>query len=43
MGVLLNDRRKMKFFTEVAVPEDSRLIGQGRCWTSTFSNATGCG
>ncbi len=28
MGVLLNDRRKMKFFTEVAVPEDSSLIGQ---------------
>jgi di/tricarboxylate transporter len=28
MGVLLNDRRKMKFFTEVAVPEDSQLIGQ---------------
>ncbi|WP_103258926.1 SLC13 family permease [Tabrizicola aquatica] len=28
MGVLLNDRRKMKFFTEVAVPEDSPLIGQ---------------
>ena len=28
MGVLLNDRRKMKFFTEVAVPEHSPLIGQ---------------
>jgi di/tricarboxylate transporter len=28
MGVLLNDRRKMKFFTEVAVPEDSSLIGK---------------
>ncbi len=28
MGVLLTDRRKMKFFTEVAVPEDSQLIGQ---------------
>jgi di/tricarboxylate transporter len=28
MGVLLNDRRKMKFFTEVAVPVDSQLIGQ---------------
>jgi di/tricarboxylate transporter len=27
MGVLLSDRRKMKFFTEVAVPEDSTLIG----------------
>jgi di/tricarboxylate transporter len=28
MGVLLNDRRKMKFFTEVAVPEDSPLVGK---------------
>lgn len=28
MGVLLSDRRKMKYFTEVAVPEDSPLIGQ---------------
>ena len=28
MGMLLSDRRKMKFFTEVAVPEDSQLIGQ---------------
>ncbi len=28
MGALLSDRRKMKFFTEVAVPEDSTLIGQ---------------
>lgn len=28
MGTLLNDRRKMKYFTEVAVPEDSPLIGQ---------------
>ncbi|WP_309663265.1 SLC13 family permease, partial [Tabrizicola sp.] len=28
MGALLSDRRKMKFFTEVAVPEDSPLIGQ---------------
>lgn len=28
MGVLLSDRSKMKFFTEVAVPEDSQLIGQ---------------
>ena len=25
---LLSDRRKMKFFTEVAVPEDCALIGQ---------------
>ncbi|MEY4982187.1 MAG: hypothetical protein RIR62_453 [Pseudomonadota bacterium] len=28
MGTLLSDRRKMKYFTEVAVPEDSPLIGQ---------------
>ena len=28
MGVLLSDRSRMKFFTEVAVPEDSQLIGQ---------------
>ncbi len=28
MGVLLSDRRKMKYFTEVAVPADSSLIGQ---------------
>ena len=28
MGTLLADRRKMKYFTEVAVPEDSPLIGQ---------------
>jgi di/tricarboxylate transporter len=28
MSVLLSDKRKMKFFTEVAVPEDSSLLGQ---------------
>ncbi len=28
MGMLLGDRSKMKFFTEVAVPEDSALIDQ---------------
>jgi di/tricarboxylate transporter len=28
MGVLLSEKRRMKFFTEVAVPEDSSLIGQ---------------
>ncbi len=28
MGVMLADRRKLKFFTEVALPEDSKLIGQ---------------
>jgi di/tricarboxylate transporter len=27
MGMLLSEKRKMKFFTEVAVPEDSSLIG----------------
>jgi len=29
MGTLLSDRRKMKYFTEVAIPEGSPLIGQG--------------
>ncbi len=28
MGVLLSDRRKLKFFTEVAVPEGSSLVGR---------------
>jgi di/tricarboxylate transporter len=28
MGMLLTDRKKMKYFTEVAIPEDSPLIGQ---------------
>jgi di/tricarboxylate transporter len=28
MGALLGDRKKMKYFTEVAIPEDSQLIGQ---------------
>ena len=28
MGALLTDRRKMKYFTEVAVPEGSSLIGK---------------
>ncbi len=28
MGVLLSDRRRMKFFTEVALPEGSSLVGQ---------------
>jgi di/tricarboxylate transporter len=28
MGTLLSDRSKMKYFTEVAIPEDSPLIGQ---------------
>lgn len=28
MGTLLSDRKKMKYFTEVAIPEDSPLVGQ---------------
>lgn len=28
MGMLLTDRKKLKYFTEVAIPEDSPLIGQ---------------
>ena len=28
MGALLGDRKKMKYFTEVAIPEESVLIGQ---------------
>lgn len=28
MGVMLSDRRRMKYFTEVALPEGSSLIGQ---------------
>ena len=28
MGALLGDRKRMKFFTEVAIPEDSVLIGK---------------
>ena len=28
LGTLLSDRRKMKFFTEVAIPEDSGLVGR---------------
>ena len=28
MGMLLSDRKKMKYFTEVAIPEGSPLIGQ---------------
>jgi di/tricarboxylate transporter len=28
MSLMLSDRKKMKYFTEVAVPEDSSLIGQ---------------
>lgn len=28
MGGMLGDRRRLKFFTEVAVPEESKLVGQ---------------
>jgi len=28
MGGMLSDRRKMKYFTEVAIPEDSALVGR---------------
>ncbi len=28
MGAMLSDRKRMKYFTEVAIPEDSPLIGQ---------------
>lgn len=37
MGMLLSDRRKLKFFTEVAVPEDSALIGQHVLAVELFS------
>ncbi len=37
MGMLLGDRRKRKFFTEVAVPEDSSLIGQNATEVELFS------
>ena len=36
MGVLMNDRRKMKFFTEVAIPEGSKLIGQAPLEVDVF-------
>ncbi len=37
MGMLLGDRRKRKFFTEVAVPEGSALIGQKATEVELFS------
>ena len=37
MSTLLNDRRKMKYFTEVAVPEDSPLIGQAVLGVDLFN------
>ena len=36
MGALLSDRSKMKFFTEVAVPEGSALIGQAPLQVDVF-------
>ncbi|WP_226781776.1 SLC13 family permease [Oceaniglobus trochenteri] len=36
MGVLLSDRRKMKYFTEVALPHDSDLIGEKPAEVSLF-------
>lgn len=37
MSALLGDRRKLKFFTEVAVPEGSNLIGQPVIAVDIFS------
>ena len=36
MGVLLGDRRRMKYFTEVAIPEDSSLIGRAAAEVEIF-------
>jgi di/tricarboxylate transporter len=36
MGVMLSDRRKLKYFTEVAVPEGSSLIGQAAADVELF-------
>jgi len=38
MGGLLSDRRKMKYFTEVAVPEGSFLIGQSPLQVDIFKS-----
>jgi len=38
MGALLSDRRKMKYFTEVAVPEGSFLIGQSPLQVDIFKS-----
>lgn len=37
MGTLLSDRRKMKYFTEVAIPADSPLIGQAPTGVDLFN------
>ena len=36
LGVMLSDRRKLKYFTEVAVPEGSGLIGQAPTEADVF-------
>jgi di/tricarboxylate transporter len=38
MGALLSDRRKMKYFTEVAVPEGSFLIGKSPLEVDIFKS-----
>ena len=38
MAAILSDRSKMKFFTEVAIPEDSDLIGQACLRTDNQQN-----
>lgn len=39
MGALLGDRKKMKYFTEVAIPEGSPLIEQAVLQVSDFSRS----
>lgn len=39
MGALLGDRKRMKYFTEVAIPEDSPLIGQAVLEVAQFKRA----
>ncbi len=39
MGALLGDRKKMKYFTEVAIPEDSQLIGQSVLEVAQFKRS----
>ena len=43
MADLLGTRKRMKFFTEVVVPEGSPLIGPGRDGRADSSSATACG
>ncbi len=42
-GCCSSDRRKMKFFTEVAMPEDSRADRPAGAGRVDISSATGCG